>query len=375
MICISEITLREIHLPLKEPFVISSGAVTTRRILLAELRDQEGAVAWSECPAGAAPNYSPETIDTAWLAITAWVAPRLLGRAIAHPREVHPILEQDFRGHWMAKATLEMGAWGLAAESAGISLARFISGTRERIEVGISLGIEATPAALVAKARQALAQAYHKVKIKIKPGSDVDYVRAAREALGPAAPLMVDANNAYTLDDSDRLVQLDQFGLLMIEQPLAWDDLVRHAALQRRLATPICLDESITGVERAQDMITLGAGRIVNIKPGRVGGFTAALAIHDLCARHGVPVWCGGMLESGVGRAYNVALASLPNFTIPGDISPSARYWKRDVVTPEWAMDGAGTIHVPRDRPGLGVTVDINRVDDLTVRHETLTAR
>jgi len=375
VICISEITLREIHLPLKEPFVISSGAVTTRRILLAELRDQEGAVAWSECPAGAAPNYSPETIDTAWLAITAWVAPRLLGRAIAHPRDVHAILEQDFRGHWMAKATLEMGAWGLAAESAGISLARFISGTRERIEVGISLGIEATPAALVAKARQALTQAYHKVKIKIKPGSDVDYVRAAREALGPAAPLMADANNAYTLDDSDRLVQLDQFGLLMIEQPLAWDDLVRHAALQRLLATPICLDESITGVERAQDMITLGAGRIVNIKPGRVGGFTAALAIHDLCARHGVPVWCGGMLESGVGRAYNVALASLPNFTIPGDISPSARYWKRDVVTPEWAMDGAGTIHVPRDRPGLGVTVDINRVDDLTVRHETLTAR
>ena len=375
MICISEITLREIHLPLKEPFVISSGAVTTRRILLAELRDQEGAVAWSECPAGAAPNYSPETIDTAWLAITAWVAPRLLGRAIAHPRDVHAILEQDFRGHWMAKATLEMGAWGLAAESAGISLARFISGTRERIEVGISLGIEATPAALVAKARQALTQAYHKVKIKIKPGSDVDYVRAVREALGPAAPLMADANNAYTLDDSDRLVQLDQFGLLMIEQPLAWDDLVRHAALQRLLATPICLDESITGVERAQDMITLGAGRIVNIKPGRVGGFTAALAIHDLCARHGVPVWCGGMLESGVGRAYNVALASLPNFTIPGDISPSARYWKRDIVTPEWAMDGAGTIHVPRDRPGLGVTVDINRVDDLTVRHETLTAR
>jgi len=374
VICIREITLREIQLPLKEPFVISSGAVTTRRILLAELVDRDGAVAWSECPAGAAPNYSPETIDTAWLAIAAWVAPRLLGRAIAHPRDVHPILEQDFRGHWMAKATLEMGAWGLAAESAGVSLARFIGGTRERIEVGISLGIEATPKALVEKARQALAQAYHKVKIKIKPGSDVDYVRAAREALGPAAPLMADANNAYTLDDSDRLVQLDQFGLLMIEQPLAWDDLVRHAALQRRLATPICLDESITSVERAQDMITLGAGRIINIKPGRVGGLTAALAIHDLCARHDVPVWCGGMLESGVGRAYNVALASLPNFTIPGDISPSARYWERDIVTPAWTMDSRGTITVPRDRTGLGVGVDVNRVDDLTVRSETLTA-
>ena len=220
MICIREVTLREIHLPLKEPFVISSGAVTIRRILLAELRDHDGAVAWSECPAGAAPNYSPETIDTAWLAITAWVAPRLLGRAVAHPRDVHAVLDHDFRGHWMAKATLEMGAWGLAAECERVSLSRFIDGTRERIEVGISLGIQATPAALVDRARQALAQAYHKVKIKIKPGSDVDYVRAAREALGPAAPLMADANNAYTLDDSDRLVQLDQFGLLMIEQPL-----------------------------------------------------------------------------------------------------------------------------------------------------------
>ncbi len=374
-ICIREITLREIHLPLKEPFVISSGAVTTRRILLAELRDQDGAVAWSECPAGATPNYSPETIDTAWLAITAWVAPRLLGRAVAHPRDVYEILDRDFRGHRMAKATLEMGTWGLAAEGAGVSLAHFIGGTRERIEVGISLGIQATPAALVERARQALAQAYRKVKIKIKPGADVDYIAAAREALGPDAPLMADANNAYTLDDSDQLVQLDRFGLLMIEQPLAWDDLLRHAALQRRLATPICLDESITGPERAEDMITLGAGRIINIKPGRVGGFAPSLAIHALCARHNVPVWCGGMLESGVGRAYNVALASLPNFTIPGDISPSARYWEQDIVSPEWTMDAAGTIHVPRDRPGLGVAVDVNRVDDLTVRRETLTAR
>ena len=374
MICIRKITLREIHLPLKEPFAISSGTVTNRRILLAELADQDGTVAWSECPAGAAPNYSPETIDTAWLAITTWVAPRLLGRALEHPRDVQPNLEHDFRGHWMAKATLEVGAWGLAAEREGVSLARFIGGTRERIAVGISLGIEATPAALVEKARRALAQAYHKVKIKIKPGADVDYVAAARQALGPDAPLMADANNAYTLDDSDRLARLDQFGLLMIEQPLAWDDLLRHAALQKRLKTPICLDESITGPERAEDMIALGAGRIINIKPGRVGGFAPSLAIHALCARHDIPVWCGGMLESGVGRAYNVALASLPHFTIPGDISPSARYWERDVVTPEWTMAPDGTMTVPRDRPGLGVAVDIDRVDDLTVRRETLTA-
>jgi O-succinylbenzoate synthase len=185
---------------------------------------------------------------------------------------------------------------------------------------------------------------------------------------------MADANNAYALADADTLAALDAFGLMMIEQPLAHDDLLRHASLQRRLKTPICLDESITSVERAEDMLALGAGRIVNIKPGRVGGFQQSIAIHDVCARHGVPVWCGGMLESGVGRAYNVALASLPNFTKPGDLSPSARYWERDVVTPEWTMSADGTVTVPLDRPGLGVDVDVNRIDDLTVRSLVLRA-
>jgi O-succinylbenzoate synthase len=206
------------------------------------------------------------------------------------------------------------------------------------------------------------------VKLKIEPGRDVAFVRAVREALGPAAPLMADANNAYTLADAGVLQQLDAFGLMMIEQPLACDDLLRHAVLQRRLATPICLDESITGVDRAEDMLELDAGRIINVKPGRVGGFAQSLAIHDLCASRGVPVWCGGMLESGVGRAYNVALASLPNFTKPGDLSPSARYWAQDVVTPEWTMDGEGRVKVPLDRPGIGVDVDTDRIDDLTVR-------
>jgi O-succinylbenzoate synthase len=374
MIRVRQVTLREIHLPLKEPFAISSGVVATRRILLAELVDHEGLSAWSECPAGAAPNYSPETIDTAWLAITAWVVPRVLGCPFAEPRDVHRVLERDFRGHRMAKATLEMGIWGLAAERQHVSLAKLLGGTRDRVAVGISLGIERSPAGLVEKARQALAMGYRRVKIKIKPGADVEFLAAARRALGPDAPLMADANNAYTLDDADHLVRFDEFGLLMIEQPLAWDDLLRHATLQKRLHTPICLDESITGVERAEDMIALGAGRIVNIKPGRVGGLVPALAIHDLCARHQVPVWCGGMLESGVGRAYNVALASLPSFSIAGDISPSARYWERDIVTPEWTMDRDGTMAVPLDRPGAGVTVDQNRVDDLTVRRETFTA-
>jgi O-succinylbenzoate synthase len=299
----------------------------------------------------------------------------VLGVAFTHPRDVFPALERDFRGHQMAKAAVEMGTWALAAVQQGVPLAQLVGGTRPVIETGISLGIQASPAALVERAAAALAAGYRKVKLKIEPGRDVEYVGAVREAFGSSAPLMADANNAYTLADADVLAELDRFDLMMIEQPLACDDLVRHAALQRRLATPICLDESITSVERAEDMLTLDAGRIVNIKPGRVGGFAQSLAIHDLCARHGVPVWCGGMLESGVGRAYNVALASLPNFTKPGDVSPSARYWARDVVTPEWTMDAEGRVRVPLDRPGLGVDVDVDRIDDLTVRTRTFAAR
>jgi O-succinylbenzoate synthase len=271
----------------------------------------------------------------------------------------------------MAKAAVEMGTWGLCAQRRGVSLAELIGGRRDRIATGISLGIQADPERLARVAQDARAQGYRKIKCKIAPGADIDFIAAAREALGPDVPLMADANSAYRLDDADHLARLDEFELLMIEQPLAHDDLVRHAELQKRLRTPICLDESITGVDRAEDMLKLGSGRIVNIKPARVGGYTAAKAIHDLCAVHNIPVWCGGMFESGVGRAYNVALASLPNFTIPGDVSPSARYWERDIVTPEWTMED-GMVTVPRDRPGLGVEVDVDRVDDLTVRREQL---
>jgi O-succinylbenzoate synthase len=368
---ITRITLREIRLPLKETFRISSGTVSTRRILLLELRDADGVKAWAECTAGEGPYYSPETIDTAWLAICEWAAPRVLGCEFAGPEQIHPVLERDFRGHNMAKAAVEMGAWGLAAQRQNVSLARLIGGTRERIATGISLGIQADPERLARVARDAQAQGYRKIKCKIAPGADIEFIAAAREALGPDVPLMADANSAYTLDDADYLARLDEFGLLMIEQPLAHDDLVRHAELQKRLRTPICLDESITGLDRAEDMLKLGSGRIVNIKPARVGGFTPAKAIHDLCAAHNVPVWCGGMFESGVGRAYNVALASLPNFTIPGDVSPSARYWERDIVRPEWTMQD-GMITVPRERPGLGVEVDVGRVDELTVRRQNL---
>lgn len=374
MLQITSITLREIRLPLREPFQISSGTMTERRIALLELRDASGATAWSECVADDTPNYTSETIDTAWLAITKWVAPRVLFTPFEAPGAVHAVLEQDFRGHNMAKAAVEMGMWGVEAERVGIPLARLVGGTREAIPVGISLGIQATPEKLVEKAAAALAEGYRKIKIKIKPGKDVEYVRAVRAAF-PDAPIMADANNAYTLDTADALVAMDNLGLMMFEQPLDWEDIVRHAELQRRLKTPVCLDESITSLDRAQDMVTLGSGRLINIKPGRVGGFGPSIAIHDFCEANGIPVWCGGMLESGIGRAYNVALASLPNFQKPGDVSPSARYWTRDVVTPEWTMTADGMVKVPLDRPGLGVTVDLDRIDDLTVRVERLGAQ
>jgi len=372
MTTLRQIRLREIRLPLKESFRISSGVISDRRILLLELTDVNGVTTWSECVAGESPNYTPETIDTAWTAITQWVAPRVLGKEFAQPGDIHVALDKDFRGHNMAKAAVEMGMWGLAATAAGLPLGKFIGGTRASIPTGISLGIEKTPAALVDKARAAIKQWYRKVKIKIMPGSDVEFVRAAREELGPSAPLMADANNAYTLDDIDRLAELDTLDLMMIEQPLAWDDIVRHAELQKRLETPVCLDESITSLDRAIDMHTLGSGRIINIKPGRVGGFGPSIAIHDFCEQHGIPVWCGGMFESGIGRAYNVALASLSNFTKPGDVSPSARYWARDIVTPEWTMDATGMVKVPLDRPGIGVDVDVDRVDQLTTRSQDL---
>jgi len=372
MLRLERITLREIRLPLKEPFRISSGVMEERRIALLELTDADGASVWAECVAGEQPNYSAETIDTAWHAIREWLAPRVLGAAFEHPSDVFPVLDRNIREHNMAKAAVEMGCWALAAIRAEMPLARFLGGTRERIATGISIGIQASPAALAQRACAAFSQGYGKIKMKIQPGADIEYVRAVREALGADVHLMVDANSAYTPADTEHLATLDAFDLIMLEQPFQQQDLLRHAALQRRMRTPICLDESITDLDRAADMIALGSGRIVNIKPGRVGGFRTAKAIHDLCERNAIPVWCGGMLESGVGRAYNVALASLPNFKLPGDLAPSARYWARDVVTPEWTMDAEGMVRVPLEAPGLGVTIDVDRIDDLTVRREML---
>lgn len=364
--------MREIHLALKEPFRISSGVESTRRILLLELVDESGARVWSECVASAFPNYSPETIDTAWIAISRWLAPRVLGRPMVDASHVHFALGTNVRGHNMAKAAIEMGCWGLEAVTRKQPLSALLGGTRSQVPTGVSLGLQETPAALVERAIAAVEAGYRKVKLKIEPARDVAFVRAVRQAVGPDIELMADANAAYTIDDAAHLAELDEFDLIMLEQPLGADDLLDLAELQKRLHTPLCLDESITDLKRARDMIALGSGRIVNIKPGRVGGLTVSKAIHDVCARAGIPVWCGGMLESGIGRAYNVALASLPNFSLPGDLSPSARYWATDIVSPEWTMDGDGMVRVPCDTPGLGVVVNANRVGLITTRREVL---
>jgi O-succinylbenzoate synthase len=372
MICLDRITMREIHLALKEPFRISSGVESTRRILLLELVDESGARVWSECVASALPNYTSETIDTAWLAISKWLAPRILGRPLVDASHAQFELAANVRGHNMAKAAIEMGCWGLEAVMRKLPLSVLLGGTRTEVATGISLGLQETPVALVERAIAAVAAGYQKVKLKIEPGRDVEFVRAVRKAVGPDIELMADANAAYTIADAIHLTRLDEYGLIMLEQPLGADDLLDLAALQRRMHTPICLDESITDVKRARDMIALRSGRIVNIKPGRVGGFAASKAIHDVCAEAGIPVWCGGMLESGVGRAYNVALASLPNFSLPGDLSPSSRYWATDIVSPEWTMNARGMVRVPREAPGLGVAVDANRIGVITTRREVL---
>jgi O-succinylbenzoate synthase len=371
MITITRLVLREIALSLREPFRTSSGTTHDRRVLLVEATEADGAPGWGECVAEETPCYSPETVDTARAAIIAWAAPAVLGKPFAGPEEVFPALERAFRGHPMAKAAVEMAAWDLAAQKAGVSLAGLLGGTRERVEAGISLGIQGSPEALARQAAAAVAEGYRRVKVKVAPGEDLDFAAAARRAVGEQFPLSLDANAAYSLDDLPVLQRLDGLHPVMIEQPLAADDLSGHARLQAALESPICLDESVTSAARAADVIAFEAGRIINIKPGRVGGHAAARAIHDLAGRHGVPVWCGGMLESGIGRAHNVALASLPGFTMPGDLSPSRRYWKRDVVSPEWVMTG-GCLAVPLDRPGIGVEVDRDLVETLTAWRQEL---
>jgi O-succinylbenzoate synthase len=363
-----KITLREIHMPLIAPFQTSFGTTSLRRILLVEA-DVDGVSGWGESTAGEDPYYSYETVETARHIITDFLWPILKGRELSSASEVSDLLGQ-IRGHNMAKAAVETAIWDAEAKHKNLPLAKMLGGVRDEISSGVSIGIQPTIEELIAKVEKELAAGYQRIKIKIKPGNDVDPARALRQRF-PRIRLMVDANSAYRLEDAPLLQQLDQFFLIMIEQPLGHDDIYSHAALQRQLETPICLDECIHDFEHARAAIEIGACKIINMKLGRVGGHTAARRIHDLCQAKSVPVWCGGMLESGIGRAHNIAMSTLPNFTLPGDVSASRRYWSEDIIEPEVEVTPKGTIRVPT-APGIGYTPRLDRIEQLTKHRDVL---
>jgi O-succinylbenzoate synthase len=329
----------------------------------------DGVIGWGECVAGESPFYSPECTDTAWLILRNFLWPLVKGQEFKAASEVWTLLAH-VRGHNMAKGALETAVWDAEARQKGIPLAKLIGGTREEIACGVSIGIKPSLDELVAAVKKELAAGYQRIKIKIKPGSDLEPVRRLRQEF-PRIKLMVDANSAYTLEDWPLLKQLEGFYLMMIEQPLGWDDLYSHIKLQKKLETPICLDECIHTEEQARAAVELGACKIINIKLGRVGGHRVARRIHDLCQDHAVPVWCGGMLESGIGRGHNIALSTLPNFTLPGDVTASKRYWAEDIISPEVTVSPQGTICVPVG-PGIGFEPRLDLIEKLTTHKEQL---
>ena len=351
------------------PFETSFGRTTERRILLVEA-DLDGVPGWAEVTAGETPFYSPETVDTAWHILRDFAWPAVRGRELASASDIPAILA-PIRGHNMAKAGLENAVWDAEAKQKNLPLWKLLGGTREEIPCGVSIGIQDGLEQLVGKVQKELEAGYQRIKIKIKPGWDVKPVEALRERF-PRVRLMVDANSAYRPEDAAHLKQLDAFYLIMIEQPLGWDDIYGHAVLQKQLETPICLDECIHSESDAGAAIVLGACRIINLKLGRVGGHSAARRIHDLCQSSDIPVWCGGMLESGIGRAHNIAMSTLPNFILPGDVSASGRYWEADIIEPEVEVTRQGTIRVPTG-PGIGYAPRLDRIKSLTRAEEVLT--
>jgi O-succinylbenzoate synthase len=365
---LDSVEMRLVRLPLVEPFETSFGRIDSRLVFLVSI-EAEGERGWGEVVAAEHPLYSYETVGTARHVLRDYLAPALMQSPLAGPLDLASRFAR-FRGHNMAKAGLELAYMDLIARLSNLSLSQSIGGTRERIPVGVSLGIQPRIEALIERVDRHLALGYQRIKLKIKPGWDLDVVARVRE-LHPDILLSVDANTAYTLDDRDHLKRLDDYGLLMIEQPLDFDDLLDHAKLQSEMKTPLCLDESITGAQRARQALEIDSCRIINIKIGRVGGYTEALAIHNHCYSKNVPVWCGGMLESGIGRAHNIALASLPGFILPGDISASSRYFARDVIIPEVRVAPDGTVEVPRN-PGLGFDVDVDYIKDRTEEVERI---
>ncbi|HVO63224.1 MAG TPA: o-succinylbenzoate synthase [Terriglobales bacterium] len=362
---IENIELRELAMRLKAPFETSTEVTWNRRVLLVEM-GVDGFRGWGEITAAEDPFYNSETTETAWHMMKDFIVPMVLGKNLERASEVVHLLKQ-IRGHEMAKAGLENALWDIEAQQKNVPLAKLLGGMRRPIDCGVSIGIQSSMASLLAKIEHELRAGYQRIKLKVKPGKDAHIVAAVREKY-PEIKLMVDANSAYGLEEAEVLKSFDRYNLTMIEQPLAWDDIYQHSRLQAQLRTPICLDECIHSACHAEAAIKLGACRIINIKLGRVGGHTSAKEVHDVCARHSVPVWCGGMLESGIGRAHNIAMSALPGFSMPGDVSASQRYWEQDIIEPEVEVSSRGTIDVP-EGPGLGYGVRRKKIDELTVRH------
>ena len=351
---INQVNLYQLRMPLKSAFETSFGRIHTRDCVLVEAF-AHGLVGYGECPADRDPGYSYETVGTAWHILQDFLVPAILDQEVMHVADLQKRMAL-VRGHQMAKAGLEMAFWDLSGKTQGISLKTMLGGVHSKVEVGVSVGLQESPTKLVEIVRNYLASGYQRVKIKIKPGRDVQDALALRQEF-PHLRLQVDANSAYTLESAIVLTPLDELGLLLIEQPLAEDDLWDHRQLQVSFRTPLCLDESITSLRLARQALEMKSCRVINIKPGRVGGLSQGQAIHDLCLSQGIPVWCGGMLETGVGRASNLALASLPGFTLPGDISATDRYYDEDVTHERFVLNPDSTIDVP-DSPGLGVTIN-----------------
>jgi O-succinylbenzoate synthase len=369
-ITLEKLVLRHIRMPLVHFFETSFGRTYHRDIVLVEAV-AEGVSGWGEVTAGENPFYNEEWTGSVWPLLIDYVAPRVLNYPLNSAEDVYP-RTSHIRGHNMARAGVECAIWDLFARLHSQPLWKEIGGgARAEIPCGVSIGIQDSVPSLLDKIRVEVEAGYQRIKMKIKPGWDVDVIREVRRQF-PDTLLMADANSAYTLEDADQLKRLDDFDLMMIEQPLSHDDIIDHAKLQRMLTTPICLDECIRTAHQGQQAIDMGACRIINIKLGRIGGFSEAKRLHDVCMKHGIPVWCGGMLESGIGRAHNIALSTLPNFTLPGDVSASRRYWKQDIIIPPVEVSALGTITIS-ERDGFGYEVDHRLLDMVTVRSETLT--
>ncbi|HWB67837.1 MAG TPA: o-succinylbenzoate synthase [Mycobacteriales bacterium] len=362
--------VREVALPLLRPFVTGFGVTDSRRTVLVRVRDAAGNEGWGEGPALDHPYYLPDTVASTFAVATEFAMPLALAAGTVAPSAVVAALNR-IRGNTFARAAVEAAYWSLRAAVEGVSLRSLVGGVADAVAVGESLGIAADIGETLDEVRLRLDEGYQRIKLKVQPGWDVDVVAAVRDLVGDRVMLQVDANSAYTLDDADTLGKLDDFGLACIEQPLEWDSLIEHAELQRRLRTPICLDESLRSPADVRRALDLDACRNVNLKPARVGGITASLEIAALCQARGVPLWCGGMMESGIGRAGNLALCSLPAFTEPADMSPAAVLFEWDLVDPTYQVAGDGTIAVPSE-PGLGFPVRADRVEQQTIRREVV---